>query len=364
MESIRQQAWQSSQLFENALPTVQQAQRCRRVLVCLNGSIQKGSGVRIAKAMSDYGWQVEMLPRVLEPKSLQEDCRMLLECCRQGMPELLLFEASHMIAHDADTYLAMKKEVLALLPAAHFLGVLVDVDGNTENKIIEKFGAFFDKLVSYGIPPAEMASHPQFSGKIMRAWPPVFGEGIGSVSKPLESVPLFDGIFHASNWSRLLWYVALRHYDCNINWKLNVFSYHNEVYKRSPLEYYRDYIKGLEEATCCLSLSALSADSPVTDRGVEPEGIMTGRAMETVLSGSLLIQEYSPNTRRFLLPGEHYLEFHTFAELRAILKFIVEHKEEAEAVRQRGFAFAQARYGPDKLVGYIDKFVFYSDDAS
>ena len=63
----------------------------------------------------------------------------------------------------------------------------------------------------------------------------------------------------------------------------------------------------------------------------------------------------------FFVPGEHYLEFSTLPELAALIRFVREHPAEAEVVRQQGHAFVKERYSDEKLIGYLDKALFFPD---
>ena len=111
----------------------------------------------------------------------------------------------------------------------------------------------------------------------------------------------------------------------------------------------KTYMKKLADATCCFSVVTYG---PMVK-------YLTGRGFEVMLSGSLLVQEYTPMMHRFFTPGEHYLEFRTVAELSSIMRFITERPEEAEAVRRCGNLFARAQYCDEKMIGQIDAFFYH-----
>jgi spore maturation protein CgeB len=91
--------------------------------------------------------------------------------------------------------------------------------------------------------------------------------------------------------------------------------------------------------------------------------ILTGRFFETVLAGALLIQEETPEMDHYLVAGEHFLAFRTVSELRAIVRFIAEHPEQAEAIRRQGNAFARARYNDEALIASLDAHLFHTPGA-
>ena len=115
------------------------------------------------------------------------------------------------------------------------------------------------------------------------------------------------------------------------------------------LESYTDYMRRIEKSACALNFSMRSDLSRT----------ITGRSFEAPLAGALLIQEDAPEMDYYFVAGEHYLRFSSVAELRAIARYIAEKPEEAEEIRRAGNAFARAQYNDGKLVGYLDKQLFY-----
>ena len=120
------------------------------------------------------------------------------------------------------------------------------------------------------------------------------------------------------------------------------------------LENHAHHRQCLAEETCYLNFSIQpDQTSPVTSF-----------CFETILGGSLLVQEASPEMHRYFVPGEHYLEFSTLAELSSIARFITEQREEAEEIRRCGNVFSRERYSDEKLIGYIDKVLYFPDQPS
>jgi spore maturation protein CgeB len=87
--------------------------------------------------------------------------------------------------------------------------------------------------------------------------------------------------------------------------------------------------------------------------------IVTGRTFEAILAGALLAQEANPDMDYYFVSGEHYLSFSTFPELRAIARFIAEHPDDAEHIRRTGNAYGKATYNDDKLIGHLDRRLFF-----
>ena len=111
------------------------------------------------------------------------------------------------------------------------------------------------------------------------------------------------------------------------------------------------YMQALSEATCCLNFSMRP----------NQERVVTFRCFETILGGSLLVQEASPSMHCYFIAGEHYLEFSSLADLAAVSHFIANNREEAEEIRRSGHAFAQEHYRDEKIIGYLDKFLYFPD---
>ena len=93
----------------------------------------------------------------------------------------------------------------------------------------------------------------------------------------------------------------------------------------------------------------------------EENRYLTGRTFEVPLCGALLVQEVSPLTHHYFIPGEHFLEFSTISELVGVMRFINEHREEAEEIRRCGNAFARERYNDAQMVAHFDHFLYSGD---
>ena len=87
--------------------------------------------------------------------------------------------------------------------------------------------------------------------------------------------------------------------------------------------------------------------------------VVTDRSIEALLAGTLLIQEATPDLDYFLVAGEHYLAFNSFADLREVAELVKTQPETLQAIRRAGHEFAVARYADDKLIGYLDALLFH-----
>ena len=165
--------------------------------------------------------------------------------------------------------------------------------------------------------------------------------------QPLNPKMLFAGSVSGFNWHRAFWLSACHHRGLPIEQKVS----NHATDGLSALDSYRVYMQGLSASTSCINFAMRS----------DLTSIVTGRCFEVIVSGSLLVQEATPDMHYYFTAGEHYLEFSTFSELCAIARFITENKDEAEAIRRNGYDFVREKYGDDKIVGYIDEFLFYQN---
>ncbi|KAF0110736.1 MAG: hypothetical protein FD149_2613 [Rhodospirillaceae bacterium] len=86
-----------------------------------------------------------------------------------------------------------------------------------------------------------------------------------------------------------------------------------------------------------------------------------GRSYEVLNAGSLLVQEASDDMDYYFIAGEHYIEFSTFSDLRAIFRFLETNPEEAEDIRRRGFEFAKQHYSDENIIGNLERVLFFPE---
>ncbi len=185
---------------------------------------------------------------------------------------------------------------------------------------------------------------PELKEKVIHLPLPRGGDFAGPVL-PLEPKLTFIGGIAAYNWHRALWISAMRTAGLPIETYLNAFADD----QLSPLESYAAYMRRLADSRYSINFSMRQNMTTFS---------VTARTFEILAAGSLLVQERAPETDCFLIEGEHYLPFSTFAELRAIIRFIGERPAEAEKIRGNGTAFFRARYGDDKLIGYVTRALY------
>jgi hypothetical protein len=84
--------------------------------------------------------------------------------------------------------------------------------------------------------------------------------------------------------------------------------------------------------------------------------ILTGRTVEILVAGGLLIEEAHAGAGYFLQPGTHYFEFATLADLLALIDALDRDPERRAAVRAAGHAWAKRWFSGDYFwAGLLDK---------
>ncbi|MEO5351200.1 MAG: glycosyltransferase [Magnetococcus sp. YQC-3] len=348
-EKARQQGREDARILVNPVPP-KDAPRVPRRAVVVWPKGHRGWGLRAATTLSRYGWQAEQYDRLLELSSATEFCRDLLALCQQKKVEVVMFELFGAGTQYLLDRVPILQELIVQLrqqnPAIKVGGIMVDVHGGREQLIMEKMADSFDVLWSYLPYPIPHYENPTWEKKVLRAWIPYCDGNMGTPDRPLLPQLLFDATIHAGSWSRVFWVAATDRLGLPITKHVNQFSYDSASYKSSPLGDYEAYMRRLGDATCCLLYSDFSVH---------------GRTMEVPLMGSLLVQEEAIGMRGFFIPGEHFLEFSSIAELAGLVRFITEHREEAEEIRRAGNAYARERYNDHRLVAELDYALFFAD---
>jgi len=84
-----------------------------------------------------------------------------------------------------------------------------------------------------------------------------------------------------------------------------------------------------------------------------------GRVMEAILCGACLIEHDNPETNHWLRPNIDYLAFATVEELPAKIRYLQEHRDEYERIRQSGLQRAKEIFGAKnvwtKILSFADK---------
>lgn len=150
-----------------------------------------------------------------------------------------------------------------------------------------------------------------------------------------------------SNWDRAFWLGALAETDLLTK---TIISTH-QTDNLNALESYRAYMT--RQADCAeagINLARRSSGIPT----------ITGRTFETLATGNLLVQERSDDIDAFFVAGRHYLRFETITDLHDIAYLIRTEPDYVDAVRLEGAAFFREHYSDERLVAYLDCFLFHN----
>ncbi|MBF0461149.1 MAG: DUF563 domain-containing protein [Magnetococcales bacterium] len=314
---------------------------------------------RLVAAMRAYGWQAELCP--VKGFNLSDDYHAVIQACQQRGAELLILDDSFVletntgnrpIAPSGDYVLEemlyqSRVEMLASLrlqmPSLKVAAILFDA-GSVDPLLLEKAAAVLDVILDPTSPALPVWDRSAVADKVLHM-PIPQASGVGVMDQPLLPHMVFAG----KNTSyRIFWLQAARLMGLPVQQKPETFL------AEEKLRLDRCHERSLAQDPCFLQWAG---DPHQAGPVVDP-------SFATLLGGSLLVQEASPHMHRFFIPGEHYLEFATLTELAAIARFMAEHREACENIRRAGHAFACARYGDEKLIGYLDKFLYFPDQPA
>lgn len=346
---MRQRGRERAKLIEFALPPAGAPRVQRRAIVAVRNlffpqmpnSRAFDVGPRFAKAMTSYGWNATYHP--MHWADLAAEFQAVVDACVQEQADVLIFD-DHVIEHPASHEVrgAMIAQLRQKLPGLKIVALHLD-PWVIEPALMVYSGTTADAIWTIG-PALAVWETPALAGRVLHAPFPIGGEP-GLPVAPLPGRMVFTGAIKGYNWHRVFWRAASQEAGLPIDWALS----HHVADGLSPLDSYGAYLRNLGETGCSLNMSM----RPNLRYSV------TGRCFETLLSGALLVQELCPDMDHYFVSGEHYLEFTSFADLRAIGEFLVANPGAAETVRRAGNAFVRARYSDDKLIGYLDKHLFY-----
>jgi hypothetical protein len=297
-------------------------------------------GPLIAAAMVEYGWRADFYPMSII-NTVNDYTDIIQKCQNEDIDVLFLddyvvLESSYHGLRDA-----VLRRLHELRPAMKIVAIHLDpwmVDAAT---MISTSGPLDGLWAPH--PTMPMWDHPALADKMLFMPFPLAGR-CAPPKTPLPPKLTFAGGIMGYNWHRAFW-VAGRTHGLEMD---TILSSHMDD-GLSPVESHARYMARLEGTGCSVNFSM----RPDLTR------LQTARVFETVLAGALLVQEETPEIDSYFIAGEHYLRFETVRDLRAIAKFVAEQPEEAEAIRQRGNAFAREYYSDDKIIGYIDRKLFY-----
>ncbi|MBF0161096.1 MAG: glycosyltransferase family 1 protein [Magnetococcales bacterium] len=318
---------------------------------------------RLSVAMQAYGWQVAHHPTANTPP--QET---LVEHFRRTEVELLLLRLDQIVA-GGDAFCQILEQLRREQPALKIVALSLDswtiqpemesaAPGIETNPLAQHCLPLIDGIWCSDSPRLSAWKHPLFAGKLLHAPLPHAGH-LGPPDPALRPGMHYVGaIKHAPQWHRLFWQVSTKHLGLPVSYREHPFMEATDPLSQTrsapasgmdSLLQYERHKKFLHDATVVLNLT----------RKKNLKCIVNHRSFEAPLNGALLVQEYTPDMHTFFIPGEHYLEFNSLAELAAIARFLVERPEEAEQIRRCGSAFAREHYNDNQLIGYLDKFLWH-----
>ncbi|MBV8392637.1 MAG: glycosyltransferase family 1 protein, partial [Alphaproteobacteria bacterium] len=84
--------------------------------------------------------------------------------------------------------------------------------------------------------------------------------------------------------------------------------------------------------------------------------ILTGRTLETLLMGGVLVEEDSVDARYFLKPGAHYIPFESWADLRELVPWLLANPGYRERLARDGQAWTRRHFTGDWFwAGLLDR---------
>ncbi|MBF0180659.1 MAG: glycosyltransferase [Magnetococcales bacterium] len=303
-------------------------------------------GVRLVEAMRGHGWQATLLP--LRPQALAGDRMPLFQeivtLCRAHKADILLLDDAPLL-DSRQLRAAMIDQLRSENPELRVVGCHPD-PWSGDAQPLRDSAARLDALWSVDDPDAPAWDHPELAGKTLFMPMPAMRQG-ELLGEPLGPRMLLAGEpLGAQNWLHICWFFAAE--DLGVPIKRNLASYRADLL--GELTRLGQSVVTLSDASCHVRFTLRDDRSRA----------ITRHAFDSLIGGALLIQESSPRMDRRFMAGEHYLEFSNLAELAAVARFVTEHPEEAEAIRQRGHAFALAQYGNDRLMGCLERILFDS----
>lgn len=350
IEELRRRGHERARLVEYSSPPAGVPRQTRRAVVAvrelffpsLPWSRPLDLGPRLVAGMQSYGWDTSFYG--MKCLNLLEDYRGIIEFCKQQQAEVLVLD-DNMI--EAEAARPARAEMIAQLrremPSLKIVSILFD-SWVLDPVVLTECLAPVDCVWETTSPSLALWKDPVFAGKLLHMQVPHAGND-GPPKTPMQPRVSFYGGVKGYNWHRAFWMAAVSSLDLPVEKTLSSHAADG----LPALESYALYMRQLAEAPCSLNLSMRS----------DLSCIVTGRCFETIVTGSLLVQEATPDMEYYFISGEHYLSFDSVTELRAVIDFIDKNKEEADAIRQRGNAFARERYSDDKIIGYLDNILFF-----
>ncbi|HEV8016315.1 MAG TPA: glycosyltransferase [Stellaceae bacterium] len=302
---------------------------------------------RYALALESYGWQAQRHDlRSLEDRAIiAEDFRALAALCRDSEADLLIlddFQPRRGGNAAGDIIRALKQE----RPGLRVVSLYFDPWQPERWDDIEAGADCLDAIWSLVV--TSVWQRPAFAGKtLFLPFPP------GSLYPPPPALAprfRFGGGVQYTNWDRAFWLAAISESGL----PLTIAASDHQQDQRDPLESYRAYM--LQSATGEAALNFARRSNGMCT--------LTGRTFETLATAGLLVQERSDDIDLFFIAGQHYLRFETLTDLFDIAHLLQTAPERADSIRRAGAAFSAERYSDERLIAYLDHFLFHRESAA
>jgi hypothetical protein len=241
-------------------------------------------------------------------------------------------------------------EIIAALrrerPALKLVGLYFDPWAAERWDAMEAGAQYLDCAWS-GV-PTPVWQRPAFAGKTLLLPYPIGG----SYPTPPPLVPRFrfGGGVQLTNWDRAFWAAAM----VQAGLPLRIEASNHQDDRRDPFESYRAYMLRGQTGEATLNFA----------RRMNGVCTITGRTFETLGIGGLLVQERADEIDLFFTAGRHYLRFETLTDLFDIAALLRDEPGRADDIRREGAAFFAEHYGDERLIGYLDQFLFHRDSTA
>ncbi|MBF0162746.1 MAG: DUF563 domain-containing protein [Magnetococcales bacterium] len=293
---------------------------------------------RLLAALNGCGWQAELCSVASENQ--RADWQRVVDACLQRPVDILILDERWLLPQSRGEAAVLSCiEHLSLLrqlrPALKVLLTLLEV-ASIPAEDLQEVAPFLHLIWGCTAPDHPLWQQPALADKVLHLpLPPAEVEQ--TPLPPLDAALSFDE--HLSGYRRF-WLAAAQ--------ALGVPVITREALRYPPglppLQRYALYRQHLARTPCSLRL-ALRPQQPCP---------VSDRSFATLLSGALLVQEGPSELSRYFIPGTHYLEFTSLAELASICRLISEHPQEAEEIRRCGQQFAQEHYSAARLIGHLE----------
>jgi hypothetical protein len=304
--------------------------------------------VRIAAAMERYGWEVVRFHfrSFADPALIADDYRAIPALCREAGAELIVLD-DFLVEREGT---AVPGESIRRLrtdcPALRIAGLYLDCWDSEQWDAIEGAAPLLD--AAWTTMATALWRRPAFKDKVLLC-PLPLGEGFAS-DVPLAPALSFIGGVQQVNWYRAFWLSAIA--EAGLPLRQEISAHEREA--GDPLVSYKDYMRRLGAAGASLNFA----------RRFNGAVSLTGRTFEVPAAGGLLVQERSDDIDLFLTAGRHYLRFESVSDLADIVELLRRKPEVAEEIRRAGRDFVRERYADDKIIGYLDHFLFHRHSAA